>query len=184
MKKDTSNTIRRAEHFQVILIGEGLIVGGIAGLVIVLYRIILECAGQWLNGILEFCGKNPFKMVGWFLILLLLAWLVGRLVKYEPMISGSGIPQLEGEMTGKLDQKWWRVLPAKFFGGFLCILGGLALGREGPSIQLGAMVGKGVSKGLDAGTTEERFLLTCGASAGLSAAFHRSEEHTSELQSR
>ena len=62
------------------------------------------------------------------------------------MISGSGIPQLEGEMVGKLEQKWWKVLPAKFVGGFLCLLGGLALGREGPSIQLGAMVGKGISR--------------------------------------
>lgn len=172
MENGTSNTIMRAERFQMILIGEGLVVGGIAGLVIVLYRIILECAGHWLNVILEFCGRDPIRIAGWFLVLMLLAWLVGRLVKREPMISGSGIPQLEGEMTGKLDQKWWRVLPAKFFGGFLCLLGGLALGREGPSIQLGAMVGKGVSKGLERGTTEERYLLTCGASAGLAAAFH------------
>ncbi len=172
MEKNVSNTIRRAEHFQVILIGEGIVVGGIAGLVIVLYRMILEYAGIWLNMILKFCGQNPVRIAGWFVVLLMLAWLVGKLVKYEPMISGSGIPQLEGEMIGKFDQRWWRVLPAKFFGGFLCLLGGMALGREGPSIQLGAMVGKGVSKGLDRGTTEEKFLLTCGASAGLSAAFH------------
>ena len=33
-------------------------------------------------------------------------------------------------MIGKIDQTWWRVLPAKFVGGFLCILGGLALGRK------------------------------------------------------
>ena len=64
------------------------------------------------------------------------------------------------------------MIPAEFFGGFLCLLGGLALGRESPSIQLGAMAGKAVSQGLDRGKTEERFLLTCGASAGLSAAFH------------
>ena len=54
MEKDTSNTIRRAEHFQMILIGEGIVVGGIAGLVIVLYRMVLEYAGLWLNMILKF----------------------------------------------------------------------------------------------------------------------------------
>lgn len=156
MEKDTSSTIRRAERFQMILIGEGLVVGGIAGLVIVLYRMFLEYAGKWLNMILEFCKGNPIRIAGWFLVLFVLAWLVGKLLKYEPMISGSGIPQLEGEMTGKLDQRWWRVLPAKFLGGFLCLLGGLALGREGPSIQLGAMVGKGVSKGMERGVTEEK----------------------------
>ena len=42
MKKDTSDTLKRAEHFQMVLIGEGLVVGGIAGLVIVLYRMFLE----------------------------------------------------------------------------------------------------------------------------------------------
>src|SRR5699024_456074 len=108
----------------------------------------------------------------WFLVLAGLACVVGRMVRYEPMISGSGIPQLEGEMAGKLDQVWWRVLPAKFLGGFLSLLAGLSLGREGPSIQIGAMTGKAVSKALDRGKTEEKYLLTCGASAGLAAAFH------------
>ena len=51
------------------------------------------------------------------------------------------------------------------------MLGGLALGREGPSIQLGAMAGKGISHALDRSRTEEKYLLTCGAAAGLSAAF-------------
>lgn len=172
VEKNTSGTIKRAERFQVILIGEGLLVGGIAGLVVILYRMTLEFAGDVLHTILEYAKGHPNLMAAWFFVLLLLAWIVGKLVTYEPMISGSGIPQLEGEMVGKLDQNWFRVLAAKFLGGFLCLLGGMALGREGPSIQLGAMAGKGVSKGLDRGKTEEKFLLTCGASAGLAAAFH------------
>lgn len=172
MDKNTSATIRRAEHFQVILIGEGIMVGGIAGFVVILYRMILGFAGDALNHILDYIRQSLLLIAGWFAVLLLLAWIVGKLVDFEPMISGSGIPQLEGEMAGKLDPVWWKVICAKFLGGFLCLLGGMALGREGPSIQLGAMAGKGVSKGLDRGKTEERFLLTCGASAGLAAAFH------------
>lgn len=172
MKKDVSSTLKRAERFQIILIGEGLLVGTVAGFVVLLYRIVLEYAGSALGVILNFIGNDPLKMAGWFGVLLLLAWLVAKLVTFEPMISGSGIPQLEGEMVGKIDQRWWSVLPAKFLGGFLCLIGGLALGREGPSIQLGAMVGKGVSSKLDRGKTEEKFLTTCGASAGLAAAFH------------
>jgi H+/Cl- antiporter ClcA len=96
--KDTSGTIRRAEHFQVVLIGEGIMVGGIAGFVVILYRMILEFAGEALQRILSFIGHHPVRIAGWFLILLLLAWIVGKLVTAEPMISGSGIPQLEGEM--------------------------------------------------------------------------------------
>ena len=172
MKKSISGTLSRARRFPVLLIGEGLLVGGIGGFVVVLYRMALDVAGDWLDEILAYAGQAPWRMAGWFAVLGALAWLVSRLVSWEPLISGSGIPQLEGEMAGKLEQKWYRVLPAKFLGGFLCLLGGLALGREGPSIQLGAMAGKGISRGLDRGKTEEKFLLTCGAGAGLSAAFH------------
>ena len=172
MKKDTLHTLKRAERFDVILIGEGLLVGTVAGFIVLLYRIALQYAGEWLNLVREYVGHSPWKIAGWFLVLIVMAVIVGILVKWEPMVSGSGIPQLEGEMIGKLDQTWWRVLPAKFLGGFLSVFAGLSLGREGPSIQLGAMTGKGISRVLDRGKTEEKFLLTCGASAGLSAAFH------------
>src|SRR5699024_11090092 len=69
-------------------------------------------------------------------------------------------------------QTWWRVIVSKFVGGFLSIVGGLSLGREGPYIQLGAMAGKGISRCFKRLHFEERFLLTCGASAGLAAAFN------------
>lgn len=172
MKKDTSHTIKRVQRLPVILIGEGLLVGAAGGLVVMLYRIALTYAGEWLNAVLDFIDGSALRTAGWFLILLLMALVVGRLVKWEPMISGSGIPQVEGEVLGKLSQNFKKVLPAKFAGGFLCLLGGLSLGREGPSIQLGAMTGQGISRMLDRGKTEERYLMTCGASAGLSAAFH------------
>ena len=172
MKKNISQTIRRAERFPVILIGEGLLVGVAAGLVVLLYRLALTFAGNALDEILGFVGKDPLRIAAWLAVLVLLAVIVGKLVKLEPMISGSGIPQVEGEILGKLSENWKRVLPAKFIGGFLCILGGLSLGREGPSIQLGAMTGQGVSRLLDRGKTEEKYLMTCGASAGLAAAFH------------
>lgn len=172
MKRDTSYVIKRAEHFKSILTAEGFLVGIVAGLVVLLYRVLLEYAGRGMNVVLAYGRNYPLAAGGWFVVLFILACVVGRLVKYESFISGSGIPQVEGEMAGKLNQVWWRVLPAKFLGGFLSLFAGLSLGREGPSIQIGAMAGKAVSKVLDRSKTEEKFLLTCGASAGLSAAFH------------
>lgn len=160
LKKDTSHTIKRAQRFPVILIGEGLLVGAVGGLLVLLYRVALTYAGKWLDIVLKYIRGNPVRIAGWFVILLLMAYVVGRLVKWAPMISGSGIPQVEGEVTGKLTQNWKKVLPAKFAGGFLCLFGGLSLGREGPSIQLGAMAGQGLSRMLDRGKTEERFLMT------------------------
>lgn len=172
LEKSTTDTLKRAGSFPLHMIWEGLLVGTVGGLIVMCYRIVLTYAAEWLNWIISYVQGNPLRIAGWFGVLLLLALIVSALVKWEPFISGSGIPQIEGEMTGKLEQKWWKVLPAKFIGGFLCLLGGLSLGREGPSIQLGAMAGKGISRILKRGKTEEKYLLTCGASAGLSAAFH------------
>ena len=168
----TNDVWKRARRIPVMLITEGLCVGLVGGFVVLLYRVALTFAGDGLVKILSYMKGNPFRCVVWFLILAALAWIVGKLVKWEPMISGSGIPQVEGEIAGRLSQNWKRVLPAKFAGGFLCMLGGLSLGREGPSIQLGARAGQGISRALGRGKREEKFLMTCGASAGLSAAFH------------
>lgn len=172
MRKHISDTIQNARFLPLRLIAEGLVVGIVSGLVVMLYRIALQHAETILSSILNFTKGSSFRMFAWFLLLFVIAFIVARLLKWEPMISGSGIPQLEGEMGGKLNQVWWKVLPVKFLGGFLCLVSGLSLGREGPSIQLGAMAGKGISKLLSLGKSEEKYLLTCGASAGLSAAFH------------
>ena len=110
--------------------------------VVLLYRICLNYAASWMQEILGLCQGHPGRTALWMGALFLMAVITGLLVKWEPMISGSGIPQLKGEMEGKLHQNWRRILPAKFLGGFLGLFGGLALGREGPSIQLGAMAGK------------------------------------------
>ena len=45
MKKSISGTLSRARRFPVLLIGEGLLVGGIGGFVVVLYRMALDVAG-------------------------------------------------------------------------------------------------------------------------------------------
>ena len=82
MKKDAGSTIKRAERFQIILIGEGLLVGTVAGFFVLLYRIVLEYAGSALTAILDFIGKDPLKMAGWFAVLLVLAWIVAKLVTY------------------------------------------------------------------------------------------------------
>lgn len=175
MKRNASQTSEVFERFKTMkyfLVFEGTLVGLLAGLVAIFYRYILGIADSALGSALSLCKGNLMYMIIWMILLIGFAFIVGRLNRWEPLISGSGIPQVEAEMIGKLDPVWWKVLAAKFAGGFLCLLGGLSLGREGPSIQLGAMMGKGLSKALKRLKVEERFLITCGASAGLSAAFN------------
>ena len=70
MKTNTSRLLKRAERFQVLLIGEGLIVGGIAGFVVLLYRMALEYAGVWMHQILDAAKGRPLWMAGWFAVLL------------------------------------------------------------------------------------------------------------------
>ena len=56
------------------------------------------------------------------------------------MCGGSGIPQVKGELRGRMHQNWWRIILTKLAGGIMAIGAGLSLGREGPSIQIGAML--------------------------------------------
>ena len=68
--------------------------------------------------------------------------------------------------------RWFRILWVKLVGGILGIGLGLSLGREGPSIQIGAVTAQGLSRTLGRTRMEERYLITAGASAGLAAAFN------------
>ncbi len=149
----------------------GGMVGLAAGLVTVLYRFAISRSEKILKFFIHLVSENILYL-GLFILVLTVGALVSYfLVKWEPMISGSGIPQTKGELDGVFEQNWLRVLTAKFFGGALAIICGLSLGREGPSIQLGAMTGKGCSKVVKNPSLKKQYL-TCGASAGLAAAFN------------
>src|SRR5438132_10680697 len=64
------------------------------------------------------------------------------------------------------------LIPVKFFGGLLAIGSGLALGREGPSVQMGAVVAHIAGKISRRGWPDRRALLAAGAGAGLAVAFN------------
>ena len=89
-----------------------------------------------------------------------------------PEASGSGIPHLEAVLRRFREMRWRRLLPVKFVGGALAIGGGLALGREGPTVQMGGAVGAAVSEFLKVSTRERFTLIAAGAGAGLAAAFN------------
>lgn len=67
---------------------------------------------------------------------------------------------------------YFRIFFLKFLGTILSIGSGLSLGREGPSIQIGASIGGIVSKISKCIRMEEKYLVTCGESAGLASAFN------------
>ncbi len=75
-------------------------------------------------------------------------------------------------MTGDLPPAPPRLVPVKFFGGLLAIGAGMALGREGPSVQMGAVVADLVGKWFRRSWPDQRTLLAAGAGAGLAVAFN------------
>lgn len=159
-------------RFSISIVFGGIGVGIVSGCVTVIYRLLLNHAETLLFSIINYTKGHAFRIAIWLLILAILGVIVGKLIAWEGMSSGSGIPQVQGEMQGYLNQNWWKVLTSKIIGGTLCILGGLSLGREGPSVQLGAMAGKGLAKVTKQSTTKERIMITCGAGSGLAAAFN------------
>jgi CIC family chloride channel protein len=64
------------------------------------------------------------------------------------------------------------LIPVKFLGGLLAIGAGLALGREGPSVQMGASLAHLVGKLFRRPWTDCRELIAAGAGAGLATAFN------------
>ena len=163
--------IRALGSLKYRIILEGIIVGLLVGIVISLFRFSLSQLDILRNFLIDPANGDPRLKWAGIGLLALFAVLVSLFVYKEPYISGSGIPQVKGELMGKIKTNWLRVLLLKFFGGIMAISSGLALGREGPSIQLGAMVGKGFSRLSGRLKTEEKLLISAGAGAGLAAAF-------------
>ena len=175
LKQKKANTLRKTEYKNkeaFYLIIRGLEVGIAAGLVSVLYRFLLENSEKLLTKTLGFIGHNPLKIVLWFVILLVISFIVYLFIKFEPLAGGSGIPQVNAELKGYFNPSWWKVIVSKFIGGSLSNFGGLSLGTEGPSVQLGSMAAKGAARLTKADKTTELRMISCGAGAGLAAAFN------------
>src|SRR5208283_5180355 len=92
--------------------------------------------------------------------------------RFSPYASGSGIPHVEAVLNEELPQAPFRIIPVKFVGGVLAIGSGLALGREGPTVQTAATIGHLVGKEFRRGWPDCRVLLAAGAGAGLATAFN------------
>lgn len=153
-------------------IGFGSLVGLGAGIVVSLFRLSIEKLLVLMQITYGWLGEHPLWLVPWAILLVLVAVMIGRWMRTEPMSKGSGIPQIEGQLAGDLDYRWWPVLWRKFVGGILAIGSGLFLGREGPSIQLGGAVAQGMADRWGFSGRRRRLFIAGGAAAGLSAAFN------------
>jgi chloride channel protein, CIC family len=147
---------------------------GAAGLLGASFRLALLRADQLRNSALNW-GHN--HRIAGFLVLVvvsgvatgLAAWLVRR---FSPYATGSGIPQVEAQLQGRWSGDPLRITVVKFLGGFLAIGAGLALGREGPSVQMGASLAQLLGRRYRCNEEDCKALLAAGAGAGLATAFN------------
>lgn len=175
MKEKLKSTFRKLEYHRTesfYLIVRGIEVGIASGLICVLYRFLLSGAEKYLYIVIDYVKGNPIKTALWLFLLSLLGAAVSFIIKWEPLAGGSGIPQVTGEIRGHLSHNWLRVIFAKLIGSTVSVFAGLSLGREGPSIQFGAMAAKGAAKMTKADKTTELRMISCGAGAGMAAAFN------------
>jgi CIC family chloride channel protein len=90
---------------------------------------------------------------------------------FAPEAGGSGVQEIEGALDEVRPIRWQRVLPVKFVAGLCSLGGGLVLGREGPTVQMGGNIGKMIGDWFQVSTDNVNTLVAAGAGAGLSAAF-------------
>jgi CIC family chloride channel protein len=150
------------------------IVGAGAGAIGTLFRLWLLRADAWRDALIAWSHATPiagFALVtaGAAAAVALAAWLVRR---YSPEASGSGIPHVEAVLREEVPPAPFYLLPVKFLGGLFAIGAGLALGREGPSVQMGASIANVVGTLARRQWPDARALLAAGAGAGLAAAFN------------
>jgi H+/Cl- antiporter ClcA len=151
---------------------KGMLAGVAAGLLVVFYRLGIEYGTQTAVKIYAYLRLRPLLILPWAAAALGAGLLVAKLVALEPMASGSGIPQVEGVVHFGLKMRCGAVLAVRFAGGIICSFFGLSLGREGPSIQIGAAGSEIVTKKFTKSSLERECLITGGAAAGLAAAFN------------
>ncbi len=171
---DSSSDQSRTTLRRRILSLKGLLIGLIAGLTAVGFRLSLEYAEKLRNTFFAFAKSH--EIYYWLMPAILFALSIALVVfitsKFAPDAGGSGIPNLKGYLEGLFPLRAWRILFVKFIGGVIGIGSGLALGREGPTVQMGAAIAKIFGDFLAPNRVERKILISAGAGAGLAAAFN------------
>ena len=151
-----------------------LVVGAAAGFVGAVFRLALDQADRLRDALIVWAHGQQLEGLAIVVAACSAATLVAAsLVRwFSPYASGSGIPHVEAVLSGELPEAPFRIIPVKFVGGVLAIGAGLALGREGPSVQMGATMAHLIGKVFRRGWPDCRVLLAAGAGAGLATAFN------------
>ncbi|MFB6551466.1 chloride channel protein [Streptomyces sp. NPDC056405] len=166
----TAGRVRAGSRVYLVLVPASCLVGLVGGA----FRWSLERADRLRVAVLE--AAAGFGGPGWLIPVALAA--VGAAVacaiaQRVPHAAGSGIQHVEAVWRGEAgtgSRSLW-LLPAKFFGGLFAMGSGLVLGREGPIVHMGAVIGSEAGRRTRLGAEDARLLHAALGGAGLAAAF-------------
>ena len=151
-----------------------LITGLLVGLGCAFFRISLSYIESIRKSLFE--NVNVFELLTWakplFFTIIAITISLFLVKKFAPEASGSGVHEIEGALDEIRPMRWKRVIPIKFIASLFSLGSGLLLGREGPTIQLGANIGKMLKDTFKLPDTNNNTLISTGAAAGLASAFN------------
>lgn len=147
-----------------------IILGILTGILIGIFKKAIGLVSTFMEEILE-KSRGDFKFAILFMLALLIIGFISLiLLKSDKDSRGSGIPVMTGMFEGKIKLDSKKTILNKFVASVLTIGSGLTVGREGPSVQLGGLLGDIVSK-FDK-NFDKKFLIGSAATAGFAVAFN------------
>ncbi len=148
-------------------------VGVLTGVSAASFRLLLEQGARLRASLAGWSHSHWWGLIVVVLVCTATTTVAAALVhRIEPHAEGSGIPRVEAVADGRVRPDRFRILPVKYVGGLLAISGGLALGREGPSVQMGGTAAVIVASLTRRNLADLRVLVAAGAAAGLATAFN------------
>jgi len=143
-----------------------LVIGALTGLTVVAFIVITERLGMRLYPV----AASPWRRIVFPIAGSLTAgWLLYR---YFPYASGSGVTQTKAALFARDGRIHLNTVLGKFFCTSVTLASGIPLGREGPSVQVGAGIASVLGRFLGLSTEKVKSLLPVGAAAAVSAAFN------------
>lgn len=146
------------------------------GLIAGMAAVGFQYGSQWLFRY-TILAASQFSFLSFSLIAILVissgAFFTGFLMqKFANDAPGSGIPQVKLAYMTRTPEFSWHLIWVKFFGGILSIGTGSSLGREGPTIHIGAALASKVASLFKEPIEAKMNAMCAGAAAGLAAAFN------------
>ncbi|MBQ9759804.1 MAG: chloride channel protein [Clostridia bacterium] len=168
MKGNRSNYIKK-----LILpcLGLSAVAGIVTGAVIFLFKIAANAVIELSDELYALVRANPAYLPLLCIGAALIGLFAAVILRWEPSCRGGGIPTSIAILRGLITFRWLRSLIATFISAIMTYFGGIPLGTEGPSVQMGTLLGRGTVRTLAKNNLAwDRYIMTGGACAGFACA--------------